>query len=326
MVPVRVGSGEVVAEVQRQGAMVTAEFRLKDRVVAPLYRAPWSQYRDDPLLDRLRGDFVCVPFGIAPATMADFPAGWRALDPGSPGPAHGAPANSEWQVVHCGDDHAEFSWGGDTEADVAGLRRIVRTLPGELVIEDEISVRHPTRLPLGLHPILRLPTEPGGAQLIAPGSEAIVTLPVPTDASSILVPNQEFSDLAAAPTLDRTAIDLTRLPLGVDTEELVLLCHVAEPELVLENLVEGYRVRMWWESEHLKHLLLWVSNRGRKAEPWRGRNLCLGVEPVTSAFDLGPAISSGMNPLADRGFATAVEVVPGQAIRLRHGFSVTELN
>ena len=36
-----------------------------------------------------------------------------------------------------------------------------------------------------------------------------------------------------------------------------------------------------------------MSNRGRQYDPWNGRNLCLGVEPVVAAFDLGVAAGAG---------------------------------
>lgn len=42
--------------------------------------------------------------------------------------------------------------------------------------------------------------------------------------------------------------------------------------------------------------MLWISNRGRKGLPWGGTNLCLGVEPITSAFDFGQGVSANENP------------------------------
>src|SRR4029077_3454847 len=62
--------------------------------------------------------------------------------------------------------------------------------------------------------------------------------------------------------------------------------------------------------ESLPSLLLWMSNRGRKYDPWNGRNLCLGVEPIASAFDLGTPTSVAPNPIADAGVATALTLDP----------------
>jgi hypothetical protein len=49
-----------------------------------------------------------------------------------------------------------------------------------------------------------------------------------------------------------------------------------------------------------------MSNRGRKLAPWNGENLCIGVEPVVSAFDLGSAVALTNNPLASDGIRAAV--------------------
>lgn len=46
--------------------------------------------------------------------------------------------------------------------------------------------------------------------------------------------------------------------------------------------------------------------------PWGGTNLCLGVEPITSAFDFGHGVSAGDNPLAKAGYSTAVDFEAGR--------------
>ncbi|WP_455854068.1 hypothetical protein [Ensifer canadensis] len=69
-------------------------------------------------------------------------------------------------------------------------------------------------------------------------------------------------------------------------------------------------------------LLLWYSNRGRKAYPWDGKHLALGVEPVCSAFDLGPAVSSADNPLASPAAPTSLPFDSDQPFVTRYRISV----
>ena len=322
---VRVERGNVSAQIQTFGCMTTAEFRLNGLAVRPLYVAPWSGYHGDPLLEHLRGDFLCAPFGIAPASLAQFPSGWRELAPGSTPYAHGYSANAPWEVMHAQEDTAELLLRYPPEDAVEYVSRTVTCAPGTLLFKDILSMRRDARLPLGLHPILRLPEKPGGMRLHLPGCETLATFPVHADASSVLQPNVRFSDPADAPLEAGGSLDLTRLPLTQNTEELVLLCNVEEPRICLDNLEEGYRVTLEWDLDYLRHCMLWISNRGRAFAPWNGRNLCLGVEPVTSAFDLGTQISAVENPLTVSGVPTAVALEAGRTYTIQHSISVTQL-
>ena len=102
----------------------------------------------------------------------------------------------------------------------------------------------------------------------------------------------------------------------------VMLVGVQDPTVALVNHEERYRVRVTWDTSVLKHLLLWVSNRGRDYLPWNGENRCLGIEPVTSAFDYGTSICSQPNPLSDAGAPTTVALTAGVELVIRHTVTV----
>ncbi len=89
--------------VQRLGAMLApVEFRLADgRKVAPLHVAPWA---DEPgaetlpgILQRLRGEWPCVPFGYS-VTSDGWPSEWaNVMGPAAEGEeVHGHSSNHEW--------------------------------------------------------------------------------------------------------------------------------------------------------------------------------------------------------------------------------------
>ncbi|MCA0250697.1 MAG: hypothetical protein LCH76_00115 [Actinobacteria bacterium] len=323
---VRVERAGVAAEIQLAGCMVSPLFDLDGETVRPLYTAPWPDF-PDPLLSKLRGDFLCAPFGIAPAAPDRLPTRWQVGEEtteSASSHAHGYPANAEWQLSRAGDGQAEFVLELPEAEPIARASRRVICEPGRVVIDDQLIPRRDTRLPLGLHPMVRLPEVEGGAVVLPPGCRSLATYPVPVDASSILAQDVTFDDLRRAPLRAGGSIDLSRLPLALDTEELVQLCDVTTPSVAVENRAEGYRLTIAWDAA-LRHCLLWISNRGRNFEPWNGRNLCLGVEPVTSAFDLGAVISAGANPMAIDGLATAVELTAGEPYRLSHSFSLASL-
>jgi hypothetical protein len=65
-----------------------AWFDLGDTVVQPFAVAPWADdkgvehERLPRILRRLRGEWVCVPFGIA-RSLSDLPEEWRMRDEGT---------------------------------------------------------------------------------------------------------------------------------------------------------------------------------------------------------------------------------------------------
>lgn len=322
---VRVEKAGVAATISLFGGMTTAEFDLGDRVVQPLYTAPWDKWEEDLMLGHLRGDFLCVPFGISRQDLAGFPPGWRELPGGGESYGHGYSANAEWSLDSMAPGVAELSLDYPAGDLVGSVRRSVECIGSAVEFSDRILMREDAKLPIGLHPMFRLPEEAGMARLHLPACEVLATPPVATDDTSVLEPNSFFDTPSQAPMAAGGSMDLTSLPLTLDTEEVVLLCNVEEPRVVLDNLAEGYRVTLEWDAQYLKHCLLWISNRGRAFPPWNGRNLCIGIEPVTSAFDLGLAVSSAANPLAARGITTHVPLSAGRHHEIWHRIFVEEL-
>jgi hypothetical protein len=117
--------------------------------------------------------------------------------------------------------------------------------------------------------------------------------------------------------------DMRRVPFDEQTEELVQVLRGSG--VTLGNHVERYAINLSWNADDFPSFLLWFSNRGRQFDPWRGRHLALGVEPVCSAFDLGTAISSSPNPLNARGIRTAQDFVAGKSWTARYRIAVEGL-
>ena len=84
------------------------------------------------------------------------------------------------------------------------------------------------------------------------------------------------------------------------------------------NEAEGDRAKLSWNQEHFPSLLLWMSNRGRKAAPWSSRHVALGMEPICSPFGLGPASARADNPIAKSGTPTARDFKAGEVFTTRY--------
>jgi hypothetical protein len=137
------------------------------RRFTPFAKAPWA---DDPSLQpdlpahlrHLGGEFVCVPFGIGGRPQGLLPHwdsdAWMRVNP----EPHGLSSDADWNLLAADDHHVSLRLDYPATSDIQFLTRRVsadRDAPA-LDLEFEIRARRPTRLPIGLHPILRLPDPP----------------------------------------------------------------------------------------------------------------------------------------------------------------------
>jgi hypothetical protein len=319
-----------VANVERRGAMLAPVlFVLPDgRQVAPFQVAPWFSEPEaralTGLMARLRGDWPCIPFGfdLDRHPFQDWP-GSRAADAINEG--HGFGANHDWTFAEDRPDALSLFIDYPQSHPIARLERRIIPDPDRPALDVELIV-HPRRdceLPIGVHPTFRLPSAAGAFEIALDSKTPVATFPGEVDASSIFLPGQ-FAEVSSVPLKRGGALDIRRIPFAENTEELVQILD-AGGALLLRNHQESYAVRLSWGASDFPSALLWFSNRGRTFEPWRGRHLALGVEPVCSAFDLGAAVSQGANPLRARGVRTAHRFEAGRAWTTRYRFAVEGL-
>jgi hypothetical protein len=317
-----------VTSVESLGGMLGAtSFVLPDgRQVAPLQIAPWGNEPGGEnlpgILRRLRGEWPCVPFGSDAdrAPMGDWPGSHSASTVDSF--PHGFGANNNWTFVEGGTGIA-LSIAYPDDHPIASLERRVTPDANAAALDFElvINVRQDCELPLGLHPCFRLPAKPGAMHIEVGADVSGATFPIATDASSIFQQDQFLPHWNDVPLLDGSRLDVSRLPLPHNTEELVQLIDMPG-HAALWNSAEGYRVRLKWNRDHFPSALLWFTNRGRTFAPWNGRHLALGLEPICSAFDLGQQISAADNPISRRGVATARKFTAGERFVTRYRVEV----
>jgi hypothetical protein len=318
------------------GMMGPVEVILDDgRAVRPFAVAPWSDNpREEweatapPLLKRLRGDWVCFPFGLPGKPRTDVDARWlEGLDANleSPDPAqHGTCANVPWRLDKAEPRALSMSFTPDAKFPVARIERKVTVADGDPAIHFEtgIAARANCELQWGVHPTFRLPETPGSFE-IGFGAEKVTVLTYPgvfEKGVSRVAHARVLDGLDAVPMVDGGKRSFASLPLPFDTEELILVAgHKGVARLT--NRAERYRVVMEWDPSVFPSVLLWVSNRGRKFAPWNGRFLGLGVEPVCAPFDLGFAHAVNPNsPMRALGIPTAQRFSPERDLATRYRF------
>ncbi len=310
------------------GGMITVRFHTGERDVSPLFERDWER-SEDAFMNYLRGDFFSTPFGANPEDFSRFPSAWRELEKPFDREAnflHGYGAHHCWKLKEWLKNGLVMEISYPEDEMIEGVTRRITASEEVCRVDflDEITIRKDGWLPLGLHPIFKLSGQEGMTELTLPDCQGIRTYPVPADESSIFVPDQWVRDVRRVPLKKGGTVDALRLPLAERTEELLLLCNVEKPEVTLHNKEEDYRVRLTWDGALLKHCLLWMCNRGNRARPWNGDTLCLGVEPIMAAFDLGEVISAGENPLKKEGMCTCVKVGQGEVLSLFHRMELLE--
>jgi hypothetical protein len=320
-----------VVTVEALGAMIgPTSFMLPDgRQVAPFHIAPWFAEPLPPglpgILHRLRGEWPCVPFGAdAPRAL---PRHWPSDGASFEGAdiPHGHSSNVDWELLAEKPDAIDMACLYPDTHPITFLHRSVRPDPKAAALDITLTVeaRRPCRLPIGLHPTLRLPKD-ASVDLLPPAFREGRVFPLPVEPSSRLVPDATFQTLDSVPALSGASLSLMRLPLEGNSEDLVQLCGVTG-DFVLRYPGEGFQTRLSWNTDHFPSVLLWISNRGRTYAPWNSRHLALGIEPVCSAFDLGPAVSNAANPIASGGTATALDFTPERLFTTSYRIAVEPL-
>ena len=323
------------------GAMCApVNFRLDDgRTIQPFAVAPWSGNPDNdprydelpPLLKRLRGDWICVPFGM-PAKRTDLSANWCAgtsEDPDLGAFFHGPSANLPFKLTRCEFGFLEFTLHYPSEHPIAAVHRSIRGVPGRAMLEYglRVTARRTTSLPVGIHPVFRLPDAVRTAELQIKGKAMrVYTYPVDAEPGvSRLQHGAVFKSLSLARDKEGKSMDLSKHPLGVTTEEVVLVGHVDGHAALIHDR-ERYRVDLNWDRNAFPSCNLWISNCGRTAYPWNGRHRALGIEPVAAPWDLGAAVANGVRtPLKTAGVPTAMDFIAGETWSTSYTIEVSSL-
>ena len=302
------------------GILDHVEFDVAGTSLAPLHRAPWhgtGELLDEdlaPHLKMLAGDFLCAPFGASDI---------------EPAPAHGLAANGRW-IAESQQTH--------TDGVTARYRLDAKILGAELTKEIGLRAGHPIiyqrhifrggrgKLPVAHHAMLRVP---GGARLsfspkIFGATPARALEPDASRGRSILAYPQRFADLSALRLADGGSVDARSYPFADRHEDFVQLFEVPGTALGWTAALaarDGFLFFAVKDAHILPSTVLWMSNRGRDYEPWRGRHRnVIGLEEACTYFGEGHRASAAPNAVSDEGIATALALAPDRPLVIRYAF------
>ena len=307
-IPVR--SSATTAWVTVRGAHVApVEFDLGDRIVQPYSLSPWTpQEQQDqiPLLQVLRGDFFCLPFGAQDA-----------------GPPHGVVAGETWTVIE--EKPGSVTLRMDAEDIGATVTKTVEVRDGDTSLYQQFDIAGlDGEYNYGTHPILDMSAYPlGSVELTtspvrwASVAPTLFSDPARGEHQTLRI-GSAFTSLDAVPREDGDVLDLRHLPTTPGHEDLVMLVPEVTSGLAWSAL--RFPDYVWFALRRVEDFpatVLWISNGGRSQAPWSSRHMArIGIEDVCAYFaeGHGPSIA---NPLAAQGITTSRRFTSDQTVRLR---------
>jgi hypothetical protein len=316
-------SGTVRLEITQKGAQMAPVTFFNDTAnpVQPYYISPWQE--DSPekraaelegqpgVLNKLRGDFFCMPFGANPGSD----------DSGEREVPHGEVAGEDWEFI--GKEESRECSRLEMHFNRSRERGSVK---GEWLIKERescIYTRHTIegaagRLPLGHHATLglhngalKLKSSPLLFGITNPGSP-------PWNSGGeyySLAPSAKFSSLEEVPTIwkDPPFTDASRFPNREGYVDILQIVQQAPkdktPAWMTAWCQEGGYI--WFSLKNpsiLPSTVIWMENLGRHGAPWNGRNRCIGLEDVCGYLAEGIDASLRNNLLTGEGIPTALDL------------------
>jgi hypothetical protein len=316
-------------ELQSLGGMLgPVVFNLGNRKVSPMFVAPWENDPQashlDPFFQKLRGVFPCVHFGEW-QNVTDPDPEWDILNTGKRQDLlHGYSSHNNWTLVEKNEHRISIEIEYPADHPIRKLTRSIIPSPHAPALEIELVVepRRDCDLPIGVHPTFRIPERPGSIRLYPADFKFGLTFPgknIPE--STQIKPNHTFTFLTHIQKLGEGELDLSQLPPTEPVEIILQLCGT-DGSFSLYYTNEDYNVKLEWDKDHFPSCLLWMSYKAIPSFPWSSKTMALGVEPVNSAFDLGPYVSASENPISRKGVSTCTKFFSERIWKTNYRLSV----
>ncbi len=321
-----VENGNVRLALTRKGGHMAPVFFYSDTKspVQPYYINPWAEEKiklPAPVLEPLRGDFFCMPFGA----VNDYKNESHDV--------HGEPAAGTWKTPKLtgGQDAVHFSVTMNTKTRPGTITKNIILKEGHnAVYIEHLLEGYSGKMTLGHHPTLALPGEEGGMRISTGPILFGYTAPRPKDALVYageeyyaLAPNVKFSSLKKVPTVWKEVpfADCSAFPLREGFVDIIGIAAKPGPKPHWTAAVVPSGEFLWFSLKNptvLPVTVFWMANKGRHGSPWNGRNRCIGLEDICGYLAQGLTESAKKNPLSAEGVPTAVTLSPSKPLSVRH--------
>ncbi len=297
---------------QLGGHLAPVYFDLGKKKIQPFEIAPWAREKlpagTDAVLKPMRGDFFCMPFG----------GNTRAYR-GKKYAPHGQTAGDSWSFKKADQTDAASALTLQMKLRRGGqVEKQIELRSGDSAVYQRHTISGVSGpMPLGHHPVIQFPDEPGAGFISTSRFVLGQVYPQPVESPeqrgySALKPGATFSSLAEVPTIFGTSADLSRYPARRGYEDIVLLASDRTLPFAWTAAAfpkQGYVFFTLKNPRVLASTLFWISNGGRHYAPWDGRHVnVMGMEEITGYFHAGIAESARKNTLSDQGIPTVCKL------------------
>jgi len=298
--------------------MAPVVFDCRGRKIAPYSVAPWHNEKPLrqilPLLQALRGDFFCMPFG---ANATPFR--------GEQHQVHGETANNKWTFVKFERTAAsvELHLRMRTSVRPGRVDKLIRLVDGHNVVYCRNRIElNSGPMSFAYHAMIKFPEAPRSGLISTSPMIYGQVFPEPAELPenrgySILKPGATFDQLSRVPTITGDFADISTYPDRRGYEDIAQILNDPKSTLAWSAVSFPKNQYVWFtlkDPRVLTGTVFWFSNGGRHYPPWNGRHTCvLGVEEATSYF-YGLKESAQPNPFTKLGVRTAFDFEVGRPL------------
>ena len=313
---------------EQGGQHAPGSFRLDNgKTVQPFYLSPWQERKPDlssiPLLQYLRGDFFCLPFG----GNAEAVCGHQYQ-------CHGETSACDWHFVseNRADSSTVFEFAQEGKVLPTHVTKRIELKDGQSALYLKHTVTgFDGKMPYGHHAILKMPAANEKMYFSCGKFDLGMT---PTSIFSdpanweyqYLASGEEFTSLEALPTLFKRPAtwDYSVYPSPVGYTDLFALLKKPSDTPAWSAAAyadAGYLYYSLKNAAELPSTTIWVANSGRYEEPWNGISSNFAIEETCSDFADGWKPSIEENALTRKGWTTCGEFRADQpkSVRLIQG-------
>lgn len=327
--------GEI--NISSMGCMMVPKFKLDNNYINPLHSAEWindksQEYNNLPgILKQLSGDFPCVPFGIN-SPVEQLSSEWincYSEEPYIVNEPHGYAANNDWEPIEISKLRVKFKIIYPQDDNVDYLIRTIEVNDDEIhtiKCSLEVSVKKDCTLPIGFHPMIKIPSEKNKIKIIPGNFKFGLTYPgLVLPGKTLGAIGKEFTTIEKVPGFKGNDIDISQPPFEGNYEDLFQLCGI-DGSMAVENYKDNFRLKYTWNPDHFSSVLMWLSNKGREEYPWNSKHVSFGLEPITSTFGLSTHISNNpANPIHSRGVPTSLKFFKNEQWKTEYFFSIDKI-
>lgn len=293
-------------------------FPESENPIQPYYISPWAEENRDNsipvILQVLRGDFFCMPFGEH-NTTEDYSY-----------ECHGPTANMSWNLKSSSNSSITIQM--DFPDGKAHVESTYETKVGHSVL---YLTNHVTDcnlcVPIGHHAIL----DASSCLLISSGPLRFCAVSSDSDSPygnmeyRCMPGRRVFAGLEKAPSrlADYASFDMTVFPSREGYVDIVQA--VNDPNvspLGWSCAVCPKRGYLWFSVKKISDFpstIFWMENKGRHSKPWNSRNVCIGIEDTMTCYASGAEVSCKPNDMTRFGVQTAYQFTGDNTLKIIEG-------